>query len=187
MLRKTLFGLAMSLLLPVVIAQQSAPAFTSKDLIGAWVSSGIENYGQFFGKREFFLTEKAWALRFYAFSDEKAANPLWTLRVEGTYLLGQSHPSVPGARYADFAGSAKYITAYTPDFLKLYGGGAPWKAGVEYDFSRTGAGFLPSVENGPIEYDLVKLEGSKLYLGDRSIDLNKERAQKPSAYALVRR
>lgn len=140
-------------------AQQGTPALTSKNLIGHWVSASAENYGQFFGKREFLLTEKAWALYFSAYGDEKASAKLWTLRVEGTYILGQAHPNVPGARYADFAGSGKYITAFMPDFLKVFSNGASWQVGVEYDFSRTGAGFFPSVDAGPIEYDLVKLEG----------------------------
>lgn len=171
----------------LAFAQGGTKMTTSKDLIGRWVSAGIENYGQFFGRREFVLTERAWSIVFSAFADDKAAIPLWTLRVEGTYILGQPHPGVAGARYADFAGSTKYITAYTDDFAKLFGGTVALPKGVEYDFSRTGAGFFPSVEAGPVEYDLVKLEGNTLYLGDRSIDLNKERAQKASAYPLTRR
>jgi hypothetical protein len=167
-------------------AQSEQPSFTSKDLIGHWVSSTSENYGQFFGKREFFLTEKAWAILFSAYGDEAATTPLWTLRVEGTYVLGQAHPGVPGARYADFTGGSKYITAFTDDFLSVFSNGAAWEKGVEYDFSRTGAGFFPSVEAGPVEYDLVLLEGDTLFLGDRSGNLNVDRASKASSYPLVR-
>ncbi len=190
MIRKSVFPIlliALALMVSGASAQQNKPIFSSKDLIGHWVSANVENYGQFFGKREFFLTEKAWAIIFSAYGDEKASIRLWKLRVEGIYILGQAHPGVAGARYADFAGSAKYITAYTDDFVKLFSNAAAWQKGVEYDFSRIGAGFFPSVEDGPIEYDLVKLEGNTLYLGDRSIDLNKERAQKASGYALVRK
>ena len=187
MKRRVWFAAVLAALCSVIVAAAQEAKFTSKDLIGRWVSASVENYGQFYGKREFVLTERAWAISFNAFGDDKASVPLWTLRVEGTYVLGQAHPKVAGARYADFAGSAKYITAYTDEFLKTFSNGASWKKNTEYEFSRTGAGFFPSVEAGPVEYDLVKLEGNTLFLGDRSVDLNKERAQKASAYALVRR
>ena len=183
---KKITTLLVTLALVTSIQAQSA-LFEAKDLIGRWTSIQPENYGQFFATREFLLTERAWTILFKATTDASGKTPLWTLRVEGTYQLGQAHPNVPGARYADFGGDAKYITAYTPDMLAVFAQGRPWKVGVEYDFSATGAGFFPSVKDGPKELDLVKLEGDTLYLGDRSVDLNKVRAQKLSAYPLIRK
>jgi hypothetical protein len=192
-IRKNLITIATGLALAGIAlagnasAQATASVVTAKDMIGQWVSVKPEFLGQFYGLRSFSFTERAWSIVFRAFADEKASQPLFTLRVEGNYVLGAELAKMPATRPANFFGNSKYITSYTQDFLKIFAGNNPWKLGTEYDFSNTGAGFFPSSIDAPLEYDLVKLDNGLLYLGDRSGDLSKERPQKLNAYPLVRK
>ncbi len=182
---KFIAPLSTALLIGLAVqAQSTLPQ--AKDLVGHWVSAAPENYGQFFATREFVLTERAWNIAFRAYADSNATQALWTLRVDGHYRLGAAHKTEAGARDANFYATKKYITAYNADLLKVFAGDRNWNLGTEYDFSRTGAGFFEKVIPEP-ELDLVKLENNQLFLGDRSIDLIKQRALKASAYPLVRK
>jgi hypothetical protein len=157
---------------------------SARQLIGRWASPAPETIRNadgsvIYGQREFVFTEKAWALHFQAFGDAAATFQLFGLRLEGTYTLGGPSAAVPSAQEAEFFFTGRHVTAYAPmlDMFKNVTTGIEWQAGVEQDVSATGALFIPSVANAPVEHDLVQLENGQLRLGDRSGDLTKARPQ----------
>jgi hypothetical protein len=153
--------------------------FTTTDLVGRWVSEQIEpiqnaDGSVIYGRRDFTLGDRDWQLRFTAYGDDQATVPLFTLRAEGTYALGDPSPDVADARYADFHFASRSLTAHQPGLVDLFtsASATPWEIDVERDVSADGCAFVPSVSASPTEYDLVKLEGSRLFFGDRSRDLS---------------
>ena len=168
---------------------QPQPKLTARDLIGRWVSAQPENLDQFYGIRDLVLTEHAWALIFTVHDDEKGHIRLFSVRAEGTYHLSNTQASLPGAHYITLRFIKRYVTVFMPAMLEIFkrGNTLTWALGQEVNVSLTGANHVPSVSAVPIEYDLVKLEGNQLWLGDRSIDLSKQRAQKLDPYPLNRR
>jgi Adenomatosis polyposis coli down-regulated 1 len=157
-------------------------------LVGRWESSKLENLGQLYGSRNFVLTERAWALQFKAFADEAGKTPLFSLRAEGTYTLGQSSVSVLGATEANFRFTKRYVTAESEAGVGLFQSmGCSLKLGAETNVSTSGCGFIPSVKAASLEYDLVQLDGNNLYFGDRSGDLTKTRPNKLNPEPVTRR
>jgi hypothetical protein len=171
--------------------------FTTKELAGRWTSEAAEpvqnaDGSVIYGTREFTLGEDKWRLTFRAHGDESRTVKLFSLRLEGGYELKGDSSEVPGARHADFHFTARYFTPHAPMFVDMlnnaHAGGGNWQVDVEQDVSRTGALFIPSVAQAHTEYDLLKLDGNKLYFGDRSRDLTvpANRPTKLIAGAVVR-
>jgi hypothetical protein len=164
-------------------------------LNGRWTSPQPEpipnaDGSTIYGVRDFTFAPETWRLRFTAYGDADAKHPLFTLRAEGHYTLGDPSVAVPGAREAEFHFARRLFTAHTEPFVELLNGAgagsAPWTPGVEQDVSITGALFVPSMAQAPIEHDLVAFRDGALFLGDRSGDLSKARPAALGAYPLAR-
>jgi hypothetical protein len=165
-----------------------ADELEARQLIGEWRSLGPENMGQLYGVRDFTLTETHWALRFQAYGDAEAKAPLFTLRIEGQYLVGGASATVEGASEATFSYTSRHLTADSDAGVDMFKGmGCELDKGVEADISKVGCGFIPSIIASGVEYDLVKLDGDTLFFGDRSGDLSKARPEKLGETPVVRR
>lgn len=164
------------------------PVAVAAHLVGEWRSPAPEYLGAFHAVRSFVFTDGAWALRLTTAADDKFAAPLFTLRIDGSYLLGTASRQVPSATEAVFFYSRRYVRAESAAGVDLFKKqGCVLELGVEKDISLTGCGFLPSIPASGIEYDLLSLKGDRLWLGERSGDLAKQRPGALSTLAVVRR
>ena len=156
--------------------------FEASALTGVWLSERCEvgqgaDGSNFYFQREFTLTATTWAIAFTIYGDDACSVRLTTAQVSGPYMLGAKAQGLEGTRLGDFSGSVKTVTGYEQgfaDFLASSGCGPQvWDLGVAQDVSQTGCAplGLDSVEECPVEFDLVKLEGDKLYFGDRSMGM----------------
>lgn len=172
-------------LAPVLVA---AHAPTTANLTGEWRSAAPEPMGAFHAVRDFVFTPGQWAMVFRAYADAEARKPLFTLRIDGPYVVGGASTQVSGASEVTFQYAHRYVTADSADGVAMFAKmGCTLRVGDETDVSLQGCGFVPSMLQAGVEYDLLKLEGDKLYFGDRSGDLSKARPQKLGAQPVTKR
>lgn len=177
------------------MADCAAEPFTAKELVGRWISpkiEAVEGTNPLFGYWDFTMTETTWTHVFTAYADPDGKVKLFQYRVgESPYTLGEDIPAISQAKIGDFTVNSRYMTAFAPDFVKLFtdskcGSGA-WELGVEQDITQTGCAFIPSSKACPQESDIVVFDGQKLAFGDRSGDMcDAERPAKPSTHAFLK-
>jgi hypothetical protein len=168
----------------VAFAAKKAPA--KVDLTGTWTSEKCESMpngqgGETFFKRTFPMTDKEWKIDFTVFGDKDCSQALFTLDVAGDWELRGKSKSVKGAHNAFFGFKTRTLTAKADgavQFMNQAGfcGKKDWKVGEAVDIHTTGCaqlGAKPSTECKG-EHDLVKMDGGKVFLGDRSADMCKK-------------
>jgi hypothetical protein len=168
----------------VALAAKKAPA--NMDLTGTWTSEKCESMpngqgGETYFTRTFPMTEKEWKIDFTVFGDKDCTQALFTLDVAGDWELRGKSKAVKGAYNAFFGFKTRTLTAKADgavQFMNQAGfcGKKDWKVGETYDIHTTGCaqlGAKPLTECKG-EHDLVKLDGAKWFLGDRSGDMCKK-------------
>jgi len=151
------------------VAPVESPAI---DISGNWKSAAIEDLGDgYFGTRDLRLTQTDWEVVFTRYLDKEATKPVYTYRANGTYAVGAASTAVEGAYDVVFTVSAKFLTLGTDDAQVIKTAGLEFcnflKKDVEVDISTLGCSSFMTVTGCPEEYDLVKLEGADLLLGNR--------------------
>ncbi len=149
----------------------------SDGLTGFWVSEGAEDLGNgTFGTRELAINDGVWDMLFTLYTDKELTKPVFTTEFQGTYeLQGASSSLLPGARNAVFRFSHKFLTPLTDDagvLAEMAMDTCGLVTNEESDISETGCSFIPSVKTCGQEYDIVKVESGKLWLGERPVDNN---------------
>jgi len=149
------------------------------DLKGTWTSAVCESMPNADGSKTYFkrifnMTEKDWALKFETFGDEGCTSRLFTARFEGPYTLLKDSEKVEGATEGDFGFARHYMTAHVQPVADWFQGAncgaAPWKVGEEQETSTKGCVFLRPVSACGTDHDIVKVEGNKLFFGQRPAD-----------------
>jgi hypothetical protein len=144
----------------------------------------------------FVFLENEWALEFIQYSDDACRAPSLRAFLQGRYRITQPSSLVPGAHEATFGFSSKRLTLYADGLLAQANGGAcggrVWTHGREEDVSPTGCLWVVPVSACREEFDLVKVDGDRLLLGERpppGKDLCREdrRARALRSLPLVRR
>ena len=151
---------------------------------GHWVSSGVEQRpgpggSTLYLRRDFVSDDQRSTARLMFYSDTEGTQRSLTIHLAGPYTIGRPSAAVPGAYEADFHFDTAKLTVHNEFFRNLLNsvapgtcGTAPWELDVEQDVTAT-HGCLPLgldlVQRGT-EYDLVKVEGDKLYYGARPAD-----------------
>ena len=153
-------------------------ALRTSDLAGTWASPSCEVGGapgsEFYYERLFTLTETTWALDFTLYTDADCATAGSMATITGPYTLGEGSDTIEGAHVADFTNGTKTLTAFdagTAGFFEGSGcGEGAWVVGEAKDISQTGCAPLgvEAIDDCPVEYDLIRLEGDELFFGDRS-------------------
>jgi hypothetical protein len=169
-------------------------------VMGVWESERCvvqERGGARTGSKSVFIfLEHDWAIEFVQFADVQCQRP--TMK---TFFAGQDQITRPSAVVADaheatFGFSLKAVTLYDESLLAEAnrGGCGPrrWERGQPQDVSATGCLWVTPVSACPKEFDLVKVEENRLFLGERpqpGQDLCSEdhRAQKLRSLPLIRR
>lgn len=180
-----------AILLPASVAMASlfvfeAHALDQKEIQGRWKSESIENLGQIYGHRDFNFDQDSWSITFKAFGDAEGNLELFRLNVGGSYIIGNGSDS-EGQSPANFTVLHRTIQTGTEAGKTMFESmRCALEINREKDLTNEACGFIPAIMASGIEYDLLSLKDNKLYLGDRSGDLSKERPEKLTAYPLVK-
>ncbi|HTK60105.1 MAG TPA: hypothetical protein VL283_02770 [Candidatus Baltobacteraceae bacterium] len=147
------------------------------DLRGSWASAGCEEVKSAGGvsrvKRSMEVDETQWRLTVDFYGEEGCTNELFSVETEGPYDLGPKSMGLRGATTVRFDLDKVTLTpraAETADAFDAAGCAAGgWKVGEGQEVSQLGClGIFPTRSTCPTEYDVVKIAGDALYLGDRS-------------------
>lgn len=152
--------------------------------LGHWISPTVETRpgsdgSPLYVKRDFVNGPQRSVARLFFFRDPEGIQRTLTIHLEGPYTIGQPSPTVPGAFESDFHFDVVKLTVHNEFFLTLLNSAAPETCGnkpfqldVEQDVTET-HGCLPlglDLLHRGSEYDLVKVEGDRLYYGARPKD-----------------
>jgi Adenomatosis polyposis coli down-regulated 1 len=175
-------------------------SITAISIAGIWESERCEvqerNGSQTSSRSVFVFLDGEWALEFTQYSDAACTSPSLRAFFHGRYRITEPSNAVAGAYDATFGFSVKRLTLYDDGLLAQANRGAcetrTWTRGREEDLSSTGCLWVVPVSACPEEFDLVKLEGERLLLGERpaaGTDLCRadRRARALRALPLVRR
>jgi hypothetical protein len=168
------------------------------EVIGVWESESCvvqERDGtRTSSKSTFVFLGREWGLEFVQFGDDQCARPTMKAFFTGQYEITQPSPVVAAANDATFGFSYKAVTIYDESLLAQANsscGGRAWKRGEPQDVTKTGCLWVTPVSACPQEFDLVKRDGNRLFLGERpapgeNICSEERRARKLRSLALVR-
>ena len=190
--------LALFIALPVsgaVLQTTNPPAIT-----GIWESERCDvqerNGTRTSSRSVFVFLQSEWALEFTQYSDAACTMPSLRAYFQGRYRITGPSSLVPGAHEATFGFSSKRLTLYGDGPLAQANGGAcgarAWTRGREEDVSSTGCLWVVPVSACREEFDLVKVDGGRLLLGERPAAGNDlcridRRARALRSLSLVRR
>jgi hypothetical protein len=145
-----------------------------KSAVGRWKSEAAEDLGNgAFATRDFTFTGSKWQLTFTIFADAALKTPLVAMDFEGPWAPGKASEKVAGASEATFDFASKKITLKAKDAAKNFGmDGCGLEVGKAKDVSKTGCSFVAPVEKYAREFDLLKVDGTSMWLGARPADGN---------------
>ncbi len=122
-------------------------------------------------KSMFVFLAREWAIEVTQFADAECMRPTMKAFFSGSYTITQPSPHVAGAYDATFGFSYKALTLYDEALLAQVNRGAcgarTWQRGEPRDVSVTGCLWIVPVSACAQEFDLVKLTGQRLFLGER--------------------
>jgi len=177
--RRLLQNLALSVVVlcaaEPAVAQVAAPArLDEAKLAGKFESEGgCENPpgGSPFHRVYHFTSDGTWRMVRTIHNDKSCTSPLLTLRLAGTYRLGDDSKVVPGAREAELSFDVLHVTLRNAAVDKMLAGcgTGSWEAGLEKDVSGTGCpslGFKPLAECS-VDHDIAQIKNDVLFPGVR--------------------
>lgn len=131
-------------------------------------------YGDAFGQRTFTFDQGTWTLEFTLGLDPNLNNQVFQFRTFGSYKIIESSSIITHAFNAEFGEDKKFLTLKTddPQLIEAFGFSSceliPF---VEKDISADGCALWKTVEECPIDYDLLAMdEKGLLYFGVRPPD-----------------
>jgi len=165
----------LALLVGLPVSGTSFQSASPPVITGIWESERCdvqERNGTRTSSRSMFVfLENEWALEFTQYSDDACRAPLLRAFFHGRYRITRPSSLVPGAHEATFGFSSKRLTLYADGPLAQAHGGAcgarVWTRGREEDVSSTGCLWVVPVSACREEFDLVKVDGDRLLLGER--------------------
>jgi hypothetical protein len=178
---KTLACAGMSLL--AVSCQSSSKVAEQASLpSGEWISESCESFPNQDGSktyfhRHFIFEGKKWLINFNTFGDETCKTQLLNVKVGGIMRPSDTSSKVPGATNVFFTIDQREITPVGAGVLGWLNGGEKgvcdqkgWEVGRAKNILESGCAALgsPTAQQCPGEYDLIKWNGEKLYLGQRT-------------------
>jgi Adenomatosis polyposis coli down-regulated 1 len=188
-------AIGFALLLSSLNLQTNAPTLT-----GIWESDRcvIQERGgtRTSSRSAFVFLDDEWALEFIQYSDAACKVPALRAFFQGRYRVVRPSTAVQGAYDADFGFSRKRLTLYADALLAEANRGGcgdrTWARAREEDVSATGCLWVVPVSACAQEFDVVKVVGDQLFLGERPAagqDLCREdrRARALRSLPLVRR
>jgi hypothetical protein len=150
---------------------------TLPDIRGAWASAGCETVESADGRshltRALRVEDGRWSMSLRFHDDAACEKPIFAVEVGGPYDLGPKAMVPRDATTARFEIDAVALTptseAAVVAFEDALCGGGGWTLGEAKAVTESGClGLVPTVRSCPVEYDIVKVERGRLFLGDRS-------------------
>ena len=162
-------------LCPVTVVAQQSPDVASVSLRGFWEHERCqvqERDGQRTSSRSLFaIFEREWGIAFTQYADASCEVRLMTAVLRGTYEPTAPSRQVPGAIDITFRFSRKGLVAYDAALVERLNSGVcgnrRWEVGSEQDVTSSGCLGIESLTACPQEYDIAKVDGRRLFLGDR--------------------
>lgn len=183
--------IAFTLIVWVAAAAASVATATAPQaptLSGHWQSAGPEAQGKLFVTRDFTFKGNTWRVIYRAFGDAEAKLPLFTLDVGGIFVVGGPSAALTGAYEGIFPATHRKIVADSGEGATMFAQmGCKLVVGVAKALVSEPCGFVPSQMQAMGEYDLVAIKNGKLFFGERSGDLTKERPKALYPFPLVRK
>jgi hypothetical protein len=165
----------LAVLIGALVCGVAAQPPTRPALIGVWESERCieqERSGaRTSSKSVFIFLEHEWALELIQYADGQCAQPTMKVFFTGPYQITERSSVVAGATDATFGFSYKAVILYAEPLLAEANRGVcgprTWERGQSQDVSATGCLWVTPTSACPKEFDLVKVEGHRLFLGDR--------------------
>ena len=158
-------------------ANSSKPATSSTELpviAGSWKSIEPEFAGNGqYAVKEYNINLSRWELNYSVFADKLLKKPIYVYHAEGSYIIENTSSKVKGAYNLLLKNSKKSITLKSKDKLTIQDLGfadCKLSAGKEKDITDQGCSFFKSNDECQQEFDLVKVENSRLRFGERPTD-----------------
>jgi LPXTG-motif cell wall-anchored protein len=158
-------------------------AQTAPDPSGRWVSASCETRSAGDGskryvKRDASFNARTSTLKLDIFTDPACSAPALSFVFEGPYRLVQPSTAVPSATEAEFVFATVKLTPRNDALVALFNsaapgncGSQPWQLNREQEITSTGCAPIGvNFKDCAQEYDLLKVEGDKLYYGERPSD-----------------
>jgi Adenomatosis polyposis coli down-regulated 1 len=153
----------------------SQSSISAISIAGIWESERCEvqerNGRQTSSRSVFVFLDGEWALEFTQYSDAACTTPSLRAFFHGRYRITEPSSALAGAYHATFGFSVKRLTLYDDGLLAQANRGAcgtrTWTRGREEDVSSTGCLWVVPISACREEFDLAKLEGGRLLLGER--------------------
>jgi hypothetical protein len=155
------------------IKAETADAATLSALQGTYESAGAESWYGGYGTREFVFANGTWSLTFVHALDPDMTMRTFQFRTGGSYTVGASSDTVPGAFRTQFNEDWKHLTLLTPDpeLAKAFGmGDCNLTVNLEADISDTGCAAWRPVAVCGQDHDLFALDEAGLRFGVRPQD-----------------
>jgi hypothetical protein len=146
----------------------------SENLQGNWRSPEIETIENPDGsvmyiEREAVFADDNWDIFIRSFLDNKGNEAFFTIHAMGNYILEGESQYVKGATCVDFNNTGRYVTPHHTalvDMLNETSFDTEWMIDQEHDVSINGCALVPSVDDCPVEYDIILLKENKIYFGE---------------------
>ena len=192
-------GTLLAVLIGSMVSGLAAQPMTPSGVRGFWESEACvvqERDGARTSSRSTFVfLGGEWALEVVQFGDDQCTRPTSRAFFTGQYEITQPSRVVSSAHDATFGFSYKAVTLYDDSLLAEANRGVcgerAWKRGEPQDVTTTGCLWVTPVATCPQEFDLVKVDGNRLFLGERpppgqNLCSEERRARKLRSLALVR-
>lgn len=119
----------------------------------------------------FAIFDREWGVAFTQYADGACRARVMTAVLRGTYEPTAPSRQTQGAVEVTFRFSRKSLVAHDAALLERLNaggcGGGRWEMGVARDITSTGCLSIESLAACPQEYDLARIDGDRLYLGER--------------------
>ena len=196
MFKASVVALVMIVPMAPHLATQSKPA---PAVVGLWESETCvvqdRDGNRTSSKSTFVFLGREWALEFVQFADDRCMRPTMKAFLTGQYEITEPSSVVPMAHDATFGFSQKAVTLYDQSLIAEANrvcSGRVWKQAEPQDVTTTGCLWVTPVSVCPKEFDLVQVDGNRLFLGERpqpgqNLCSEERRARTLRSLALVRR
>ena len=152
------------------------PRTNYRTVAGNWVSEGCQPSGAGSSRSSLTLLRRTSTLALSVYADRECKSKLFTLTVGSTYRLGGQSPAVEGARLARFSFNSRQVTPHAQPIADAMNqancGRTTSQVNFATDVFNTGCAPVgqQSKRACPVEYELLKRAGNRLFLGERPAD-----------------
>lgn len=158
------------------------PPFGPEAVVGTWISEACEPSQGEFIFRQLTLTDTRWQVFGTVFDDSGCTVTMFSFDLQGRWAITDGSHLGADVAEATFVLESSVWTVHQDIYAMAFTinacGSEPWQVGVPQDISETGCiGFAYPVAGCPDgEMDLLRLSEDRLYVGDRGVDLCRQRA-----------